>query len=51
MNKILHENPMPMPERVSPVFRDLVKRILNKSPNLRPNIMEILELKEIKEKV
>jgi len=51
MNKILNENPKPMPERVNPVLRDLVKRILNKNPNMRPNIVEILELKEIKEKV
>ena len=51
MHKILHENPKPMPERVSPMLRELVKRILNKNPNFRPSIKEILEIKEIKEKV
>lgn len=51
MNKILNENPAPIPERVCPFLRELVRKILNKNPKMRPSILEILEMREIREKV
>lgn len=51
MHKILNEDPKPLPERVHSILRTLVLKILKKNPSLRPTIPEILEYKEIKEKV
>lgn len=43
INKILKDNPPPIPSSYSSFLRDLVLKMFNKNPSFRPSISEILE--------
>jgi len=49
--KIVFENPKPIPEIYSPFLQKLINRMLNKIPGNRIKVSELLEIKEIQEKV
>lgn len=49
--KIVFENPKPIPEFYSPFLQKLITRMLNKIPGNRIKVSELLEIEEIQEKV
>ena len=51
VNKILKEEPKPLSNSYSPFIHKLIKSLLSKRENHRPEISEILQYKEIKAEV
>lgn len=50
IKKIIDSDPLPLPDKTSPLFVSLCDRLLNKDASLWPSIDEILWIPEIKER-
>lgn len=51
MNKIINQTVIPPPKDTNPVFVKLIDMLLEKNPNLRASIDEILQVPEVDEEV
>jgi len=47
ITKIMHENYTAVPDHYSPFLMELISKLLDKNPEKRPSIQEVLELPEI----